>query len=110
MVRSWLRGPKIRNSTVNGTASRYHHNYIFIKIEGDITTFIFFIKVRAPLRGIRTFIFSIKEEADIKESKKHKGFTLTELLIVLLIMGILAAIAIVSYTAFLDEIKELVGW
>ena len=46
----------------------------------------------------------------MKETKKHKGFTLTELLIVLLIMGILAAIAVVSYTPFLNEVKEMVGW
>jgi Tfp pilus assembly protein PilE len=54
---------------------------------------------------------------EMKESEEHKGFTLTELLIwpkghlrVLLIVGILVAIAIPHYTAFMNKIKELAGW
>jgi hypothetical protein len=30
--------------TLMGTASRYHHIYMFYLVEGDITTFILFIK------------------------------------------------------------------
>jgi len=48
--------------------------------------------------------------AQMKDSKKHKGFTLTELLIVLLIVAILVVIAIPHYTAFMNKIKELAGW
>jgi len=39
----------------------------------------------APLKGIPTFIFFIKEVREMKLSVKPTGFTLTELLIVLLI-------------------------
>ena len=46
----------------------------------------------------------------MKVTKKHQGFTLTELLIVLAIISILVAIAIPNYKAFLDKIRELAGW
>jgi prepilin-type N-terminal cleavage/methylation domain-containing protein len=93
-------GMLLRNSRgLKGTASRYHHIYIFYQRGEDI-----------PLKGIPPFICFNKEVGDMKGSKKHKGFTLTELLIVLLIMAILAAIAIPNYTAFLNKIKEMAGW
>ena len=46
----------------------------------------------------------------MKPTDNGKGFTLTELLIVLLIIGILVAIAIPNYTAFVNRIKELWAW
>ncbi len=41
---------------------------------------------------------------------KHKGFTLTELLIVLLIIAILAVIAIPNYMKFINKVREMAGW
>jgi len=46
----------------------------------------------------------------MKPSDNPKGFTLTELLIVLLIIGILVAIALPNYMKFVQKIKELAGW
>jgi len=46
----------------------------------------------------------------MKLSDKPEGFTLTELLVVLLIIGILVAIAIPNYLKFVQKIKELAGW
>jgi prepilin-type N-terminal cleavage/methylation domain-containing protein len=46
----------------------------------------------------------------MKLSDKPAGFTLTELLIVLLIIGILVAIAIPNYMKFVQKIKELAWW
>lgn len=43
----------------------------------------------------------------MKLSDMQAGFTLTELLIVLLIIAILAAIAITNYMAFVNKIREL---
>ena len=41
---------------------------------------------------------------------RHKGFTLTELMIVLLIIAILVAIAIPNYMKFITKIREMAGW
>jgi len=46
----------------------------------------------------------------MKLSDKPSGFTLTELLIVLLIIGILVAIAIPNYMKFVNKIREMAGW
>lgn len=53
----------------------------------------------------------------MKLSDKAAGFTLTELLIwpkghlrVLLIIGILVAIAIPNYAAFINKVRDLAGW
>ena len=53
----------------------------------------------------------------MKSPDKPHGFTLTELLIwpkghlrVLLIIGILVAIAIPNYMKFVQKIRELGGW
>jgi type IV pilus assembly protein PilA len=46
----------------------------------------------------------------MKPSDKPEGFTLTELLIVLLIIGILVAIAIPNYMKFINKIREMAGW
>ena len=45
----------------------------------------------------------------MKPSDKPEGFTLAELLIVLLIIGILVAIAIPNYLKFVNKIRELWG-
>jgi prepilin-type N-terminal cleavage/methylation domain-containing protein len=64
----------------------------------------------APLKGITTVIFFIKEVGVMKLSDKPEGFTLIELVMVLLIIGILVAIAIPNYLGFVQKIKELIGW
>jgi prepilin-type N-terminal cleavage/methylation domain-containing protein len=46
----------------------------------------------------------------MKLSDKPTGFTLTELLIVLLIIGILVAIALPNYLKFVQKIKEMAWW
>jgi prepilin-type N-terminal cleavage/methylation domain-containing protein len=46
----------------------------------------------------------------MKRSDNAQGFTLTELLIVLLIIGILVAIAIPNYMKFVQKIKEMAWW
>jgi prepilin-type N-terminal cleavage/methylation domain-containing protein len=46
----------------------------------------------------------------MKPSDNSQGFTLTEVLIVLLIIAILVAIAIPNYMAFIQKIKALTGW
>ncbi|MCJ7545613.1 MAG: prepilin-type N-terminal cleavage/methylation domain-containing protein [Deltaproteobacteria bacterium] len=46
----------------------------------------------------------------MKLSDNSQGFTLTELLIVLLIIGISVAIALPNYMKFVQKIKELGGW
>jgi len=46
----------------------------------------------------------------MKLSDNSQGFTLTELLIVLLIIGILVAIAIPNYMKFINKIREMAWW
>ncbi len=46
----------------------------------------------------------------MKLSDNSQGFTLTELLIVLLIIGILVAIAIPNYMKFVNKVREMAGW
>jgi prepilin-type N-terminal cleavage/methylation domain-containing protein len=46
----------------------------------------------------------------MKLSDNSHGFTLTEVLIVLLIIGILVAIAIPNYMKFVNKIREMAGW
>ena len=46
----------------------------------------------------------------MKISNNIKGFTLTEILIVLAIIGILVAVAIPNYQAFVEKVRELAGW
>jgi prepilin-type N-terminal cleavage/methylation domain-containing protein len=46
----------------------------------------------------------------MKPSDNSHGFTLTELLVVLLIIGILVAIALPNYMKFVQKIKELAWW
>jgi len=46
----------------------------------------------------------------MKPSDNSQGFTLTELLIVLLIIGILVAIAIPNYLKFINKVREFASW